>query len=71
VNHVLAAQQLRDKRAELEKQLIAAMKPLLDAFHADTGLSPSQVDVRLCKVWPCGHEHAHHVLELVRVTLDL
>jgi hypothetical protein len=71
VNQAFAVQQLRDKRAELEKQLTAAIKPLLDNFQTETGLSPSQVQVRMEAVWPIGCRNPVHVLESVRVTLDL
>jgi hypothetical protein len=71
VNQAFAVQQLRDKRAELEKQLFAAIKPLLDSFSADTGLTPLQVEVRLQELWPLGDRRPRHVVESVRVTLDL
>jgi hypothetical protein len=71
VNQALAVQQLRERRAELEKQLVAAIAPLLTKFRTDTGMTPSQVDVRMQQLWPLGDAHPHHVLESVRVTLDL
>ena len=71
MNQAFAAQQLRERRAELERQLAAAIAPLLTNFRAETGLMPSQVDVRMQQLWPLGDAHPHHVLESVHVQLDL
>lgn len=71
MNQALAVQQLRDRRAELERQLAAAIAPLLDQFRADTGLSPSRVYVNLCEVTRLRDAHPVCVLESVSVTLDL
>lgn len=71
MNQALIGQQLRDRRAELERQLAIAIHQLLESFRADTGLSPSQVSVSLCEVTRLGDAHPVHVLESVTVTLDL
>jgi hypothetical protein len=71
MNQAFAVQQLRDKRAELEKQLAAAIKPLLDAFQSETSLTPLCIEVRMQELWPLGNARPHRVLESVRVTLDL
>lgn len=71
MNQAFAVQQLRDRRAELERQLVLAIQPLLESFRADTGLSPSRVSVNLCDVTRLCDAHPVHVLESVTVTLDL
>ncbi|WP_157266526.1 hypothetical protein [Azohydromonas aeria] len=67
----IAVQQLREARAALEQRLTTAIQRQLLDFEAATGLQPVAIEVRMLAVAFLSDSRPRHVLDGVRVTLDI
>jgi hypothetical protein len=62
--------ELRSARQTLELDIQGAIACLLRSFHDRTGVSVTDVDLRLQKIWPTNQPPRHTVIG-VRVALDI
>lgn len=62
---------LRQRRQQLEQELMAVIAPLLDRFERDTGVMPHRVDVRMQARYMMGMSEPVPDLAGVSVVVDL